>query len=114
MRYRRGVISEGLLDSMMGETLYLVSVSVTEADSFKYGSKNILVLRAINEDSCIIAASQSDKIEQVNKRYKKGEKLNVSNVNDVYVTGNGDLYATDNIRHYIVKHSSSDLVVILF
>lgn len=114
VRYRRGVISEGLLDSMMGETLYLVSVSVTEADSFKYGSKNILVLRAINEDSCIIAASQSDKIEQVNKRYKKGEKLNVSNVNDVYVTGNGDLYATDNIRHYIVKHSSSDLVVILF
>lgn len=51
---------------------------------------------------------------KVNKRYKKGEKLNVSNVNDVYVTGNGDLNATDNIRHYIVKHSSSDLVVILF
>lgn len=51
---------------------------------------------------------------KVNKRYKKGEKLNVFNVNDVYVMGNGDLNVMDNIRYYIVKYLLLDLVVILF
>lgn len=114
VRYRRGVISEELVDSMMGQTLDLDDFSVTEAESFQYGDKNIRVLRAINEDSCIIGASQLDNIEQVNKRDKKREKLNVYNVNDVYVTGNGDLYATDNSTNYIVQHSSSGSVVSLF
>lgn len=54
VRYRRGVISEGLLDFMMGEMFYLVFVFVIEVDLFKYGFKNICVLRVINEDLCII------------------------------------------------------------
>lgn len=54
VRYRRGIISEGLLDFMMGEMFDLVFVFVIEVDLFKYGFKNICVLRVINEDLCII------------------------------------------------------------
>lgn len=50
VKYRGGVINEGLLESMMGRTHDLDDISVTEADLFQYADKNILVMRAIDED----------------------------------------------------------------
>uniref|UniRef100_A0A8W8IGK9 B box-type domain-containing protein n=1 Tax=Magallana gigas TaxID=29159 RepID=A0A8W8IGK9_MAGGI len=48
VRYRRGDISEELLESMMGQTLNLYDINVSERDSFEYGCKNIFALEAIN------------------------------------------------------------------
>lgn len=82
LRYIKGGISEGLLESMMGQTFDFDDTFLTETNSFQYGDK-IHVLEAINEDTCFVGAFQSDYIEQINKKNKKGKKLNISSVNDV-------------------------------
>uniref|UniRef100_K1PPR6 Uncharacterized protein n=1 Tax=Magallana gigas TaxID=29159 RepID=K1PPR6_MAGGI len=53
VRYRRGDICEGSLDSIMGQTFDLDDFSVTETDSFQYGDKCLDVLEAIDKDICL-------------------------------------------------------------
>uniref|UniRef100_A0A8W8MDG1 B box-type domain-containing protein n=1 Tax=Magallana gigas TaxID=29159 RepID=A0A8W8MDG1_MAGGI len=79
VRYRRGDISEGSLDSIMGQTFDLDDFSVTETDSFQYGDECLDVLEAIDEDTCL----------------------------EVCVTGKGDVYVTDFYNHDIVRLSPS-------
>ncbi|XP_052706488.1 uncharacterized protein LOC128181946 [Crassostrea angulata] len=110
VRYRKGDISVGLLESMMGQTFDLNDVTVSETDSFQYGDKSIAFMEAIKEDICFIGALRSDYIKQVNKKNKTGKKLNKSNVNDVCITRNGDLYVTDSVNESIVRLSPSGAV----
>lgn len=81
-RYRGGVINEGIPESMMGQTLDLDDITVTETDSFQYGDKSIVVLEAIKKDTCFVGGLISGYIEKVDKRNKKEMIINV-NVNDV-------------------------------
>uniref|UniRef100_K1PTY3 Uncharacterized protein n=1 Tax=Magallana gigas TaxID=29159 RepID=K1PTY3_MAGGI len=101
-RYRGGVINEGILESMMGQTLDLDDITVTETDSFQYGDKSIVVLEAIKKDTCFVGGLISGYIEKVDKRNKKEMIINV-NVNDVCVTNNGDVYATEYDSDSIVR-----------
>lgn len=90
----------------MGQTFDFDDTFLTETNSFQYGDK-IHVLEAINEDTCFVGAFQSDYIEQINKKNKKGKKLNISSVNDVWVTGNDDLCIADFVNETIVRLSTS-------
>uniref|UniRef100_A0A8W8IJJ6 Tripartite motif-containing protein 2 n=1 Tax=Magallana gigas TaxID=29159 RepID=A0A8W8IJJ6_MAGGI len=112
-RYRGGVINEGILESMMGQTLDLDDITVTETDSFQYGDKSIVVLEAIKKDTCFVGGLISGYIEKVDKRNKKEMIINV-NVNDVCVTDNGDVYATDYDSDSIVRLSPSGSVSKVF
>lgn len=109
-RYRKGGISYGLLESMMGQTFDIDDITVTETDSFQYGDKSIVVMEAINEDSCFVKIAQSDYIEEVNIKNEKGKKLNIPSVNDVCVMDNGDLFVLDSVNECIVLLSSSNTV----
>uniref|UniRef100_A0A8W8IYZ2 B box-type domain-containing protein n=1 Tax=Magallana gigas TaxID=29159 RepID=A0A8W8IYZ2_MAGGI len=93
-RYKSGDISEGLLESMMGQTFDLDDFIVIETGSFQYGEKSIIFIEAINEDTCFLRGLNLDHIELVNRKNEKGTKISIS-VSDVCVTDNGDVYATD-------------------
>lgn len=56
MRYRKGDISEGLLESMMGQCFDLNDIAVSETDSFHYQDELILAMETINEDTCCRSA----------------------------------------------------------
>lgn len=98
LRYRGGIINEGSLESLMGQTFDLdsIAVEVIETKSFQYGYKPIYVLEALTEDTYIVGelASEYMYIERVNLRNKEREKLNL-NVNGVCVAVNGDVYFTN-------------------
>nr|XP_034309487.1 uncharacterized protein LOC105346241 [Crassostrea gigas] len=94
VRYRRGDISEGSLDSIMGQTFDLDDFSVTETDSFQYGDEHLYVLEAIDEDTCLTRDGKSKCFERLNIRNKKKENSNICG-NKVCVTDKGDVYVTD-------------------
>lgn len=56
VRYRKGDISEGLLESMMGQCFDLNDIAVSETDSFHYQDELNLAMEAINEDTCCRSA----------------------------------------------------------
>lgn len=114
MRYRKGDISEGLLESMMGQCFDLNDIAVSETDSFHYQDELILAMEAINEDTYLVGALNSDCIEQVNKKNKKGKTFYTSGVQDVCITDNGDLYATDSVKDCIVRLSQLDTISTAF
>uniref|UniRef100_A0A8W8MGT2 B box-type domain-containing protein n=1 Tax=Magallana gigas TaxID=29159 RepID=A0A8W8MGT2_MAGGI len=64
--YRRGDISEGSLESMMGQTFDLDDISVTETDSFQYGDECLSVLEAVDKDTCFVNDSRSEYFELIN------------------------------------------------
>uniref|UniRef100_K1R4R3 Uncharacterized protein n=1 Tax=Magallana gigas TaxID=29159 RepID=K1R4R3_MAGGI len=113
VRFRRGDISEGLLESMMGQTFDLDDFTVTETESFKYGNKDIVAIEAINEDTCFVTDPNSSYIEQVKRKNEKGTKISI-NLNDVCVTDNGDVYASECKKRSIVHLSSSGSVSTVF
>ncbi|XP_065924427.1 uncharacterized protein [Magallana gigas] len=109
VRYRRGDISEGLLESMMGQTFNLDEITVNETHSFQYGDQPIFIMGAINEDTCFVGTFLSGNIQQVNRGSENGMKFNIE-ANDVCVTDNGDVYATDYENNSIVRLSPSGSV----
>lgn len=114
VRYRKGDIREGSLESMMGQCFDLNDIVVSETDSFHYQDELILAMEAINEDTCLVGAFNSDCIEQVNKKNKKGKKVYTSGVQDVCLTDNGDLYATHSVKDCIVRLSQLDTISTAF
>lgn len=70
IRYGSGVISEELLESMMGQTFDLDDICYTETDSFQYGDKPIDVIEAVNEDRCFARKCNVGYIELVTKMNK--------------------------------------------
>lgn len=62
----------------------------------------------------VVGALNSDYIEQVNKKNKKGKKFHTSGVQDVCITDNGDLYATDSVKDCIVRLSQFDTISTAF
>lgn len=106
VRYRRGDISEGLLESMMGQTLDFDDISVNEIDSFQFEDKCLDVLEAIDKDTSLFVNVESKYFERINIRNKKKEKFDIT-VNDVCVADNGDGYATDGENNSIVRLSPS-------
>ncbi|XP_052683071.1 uncharacterized protein LOC128163495 [Crassostrea angulata] len=106
VRYRGGDISEGSLDSIMGQTFDLDDISVTETDSFQYGHTCLHVLEAIDKDICLVRAHMSKCFHRMKKRNKKIEKSNICG-NEVCVTDKGDVYVTDNTNLAIVRLSPS-------
>lgn len=113
VRYRRGDINEDVLLSIMGNIFTLHDISVTDSVSFKYGDKAIVVLQAIDEDSCYVRDSNSDYIKQVNKRNEKKNEINLK-VNDICIVENGDVFVTDGTNHSIVHLSPSGSVSEVF
>ncbi|XP_061178365.1 uncharacterized protein LOC133187006 [Saccostrea echinata] len=71
VRYSKGEVSDVVLENLIGKYCDLDDISLTETSSFKYGEEGVTLLRALCEDQCNIKQSESDYIEQVNK---KGEK----------------------------------------
>lgn len=106
LEYRRGDISEVLLESMMGQTLDLDAIAITERGLFQYGDEGIFLLEAFKEDSGFVSDTKSNYIERINIRKKKREKIKID-ANDVCVTKTGDVYVTDREKKSIVRLSSS-------
>lgn len=106
LEYRRGDISEVLLESMMGQTLDLDAIAITERGLFQYGDEGIFLLEAFKEDSGFVSDTKSNYIERINIRKKKREKIKID-ANDVCVTKTGDVYVTDRENKSIVRLSSS-------
>lgn len=117
LRYREGIINEGSLESLMGQTFDLdsIAVEVIEKKSFQYGYKPIYVLEAITEDTYIVGelASEYMYIERVNLRNKEREKLNL-NVNGVCVAEKGDVYFTNERSKSIERLGTTGSVLTAF
>ncbi|XP_065925025.1 E3 ubiquitin-protein ligase TRIM71-like [Magallana gigas] len=113
VKYRKGDINEGLLESMMGQTFDLDDFNVTETDSFQYGDEGVFIIEAINGDTSFIKGIGSGCIEKINRKNEKETKISI-NVNDVCVTDNGDLYATDFSNRSVVHLSPSGSVSTVF
>lgn len=98
---------------MMGQTFNLDEITVNETHSFQYGDQPIVAMEAINEDTCFVRGFKSGNIQQVNRGSENGMKINVK-ANDVCVTDNGDVYATDYKNKSIVRLSPSGSVSTVF
>ena len=94
LRHENGDINEAVLESMMGQTFDADQISVTETDSFQWSDKTIVVIEAMNEDTCLLRNIEMPNVEQVNKSGKKEKQFSVI-VNDVCVPNNNDVYVTD-------------------
>uniref|UniRef100_K1Q441 Uncharacterized protein n=1 Tax=Magallana gigas TaxID=29159 RepID=K1Q441_MAGGI len=106
VRYRGVDISEGSLDSIMGQTFDLDDFNLTETDSFQYGDESLYVLETIDEDTCLVRDCTSECFERMNIRLKKKEKSNICG-DEVCVTDKGDVYVTHYSNHTIVHLSQS-------
>lgn len=73
-RYRKGGISKGLLDAMMGQTIDLDDITVSETDSFNFGFGSIFALEAISEDTCFLFDIKLDNFARIDIRNKKAKK----------------------------------------
>ena len=82
LRYEAGDINEEALESMMGQTYDAEHITVTETDSFTWSSKSIVVLEAIDEDTCLLSDKDLQSVVQVKKCGKEEIKL-AENVNDL-------------------------------
>lgn len=129
VRYRAWSISEESLKTMLGQTVDLDDITVTETNSSKYGNECLTALEAISEDTCFLCDVESDYLQQINIRNKNKEKLHsiaqfnvrnkkgriiAINVNDVCLTDNGDVYATDYKIKSITRLASTDSVCTKF
>lgn len=107
IRYGSGVISEELLESMIGQTFDLDDICYTETDSFQYGDKPIDVIEAVNEDRCFARKCNVVNIELVTKMNKIENHIH-TRVNDACITDNGELYITDPDNNCIDTVSTQD------
>ena len=88
-------------------------ITVTETDSFQWRDKQIAVLKAMNEGTCLIADDESPYIEQVSKSGKIEKRFSV-NINDVCVIHNNEVYITDIYNKSISRLSPSGSVSPVF
>lgn len=75
VEYRRGDISEVLLESMMGQILDWDAITITERGLIQYGDEGIYLMEAKNEESSFVSDTKSNYIERINIRSKKERKL---------------------------------------
>ena len=108
-RYESGEINEAVLESMMGQTFDAEQITVTETDSFQWSDKLVVVLEAMNENSCLFRNTELPNVAQVSKGRKKDKEFSVY-VNDVCVTDNYEAYVTDYKNKSISRLSLSGSV----
>ena len=113
LRHEGGDINETMLESMMGQTFDANQVTVTEADSFQWGDKAIIVLEAMNEETCLLRNIEEPKVKQVNKGGKKEKKFSVA-INDACVTDKNEIYVSDLKNKSISRLSPSGSVSMVF
>ncbi|XP_062576262.1 uncharacterized protein LOC134238164 [Saccostrea cucullata] len=113
MKYRKGEITHGFLDSMIGKTFDFDDIVLAETHTFEYGNKRIIAMKAFSENQCYITEIDSDFIEQINKDGEKEKKFSIS-PNDLCVTDIGDVYITnyedDSITHLSKSGAVSKVV----
>ena len=112
LRHEGGDINNTVLESMMGQTFDAEQITVTETDSFQCSDKPIIVLDAMNEDTCFIRQVESPYVEQVNKCGKKEKQFSVI-VHGVCVIDINDVYVTDYKNNSISRLSLSGSVFTL-
>uniref|UniRef100_K1QPY3 Uncharacterized protein n=1 Tax=Magallana gigas TaxID=29159 RepID=K1QPY3_MAGGI len=113
VEYRRGDISEVLLESMMGQILDWDAITITERGLIQYGDEGIYLMEAINEESSFVSDTKSNYIERINIRSKKREKIKID-ANDACVTKQGDVYVTDRKNNSIVRLFSTGSISKVF
>nr|XP_022336251.1 uncharacterized protein LOC111132719 [Crassostrea virginica] len=94
LRHEGGDINEAVLESMTGQTFDAEQITVTETDSFQSDEEQIIVLEAMNEETCLLADDESPCVKQFNKSGKKEKQFSID-VNDVCITENNQVYFTD-------------------
>ncbi|XP_062569727.1 uncharacterized protein LOC134231778 [Saccostrea cucullata] len=109
VRFTRGEINDDSLESLVGKTIDLDDIGVTEINSFQFGDKPITVLEAFSEEQCYLRQSHTKYTEKVNQQGKKTQQLNII-PNDVCMTENGDDYFTDLSNKSIRRLSPSGSV----
>lgn len=115
VRYRKGNIIEKSLESMamMGETFDFDDITATETNSFLYGDYTVVVMEAINEETCYLESLISNHFEKVNK-CNESEKRMKMHVSGVCVTDDVVVFATDYNSSSIVRLSLSNSVSTTF
>ena len=108
-----GDINETVLESMMGQTIDVEQITVSETDSFQWLDYPISVLGAINEERCFLRNTELPNVIQVNKSGEKEIQFSVY-VGDVCVTDNNDVFVTDYINKFISRLSYSGSVSPVF
>ncbi|XP_062599209.1 uncharacterized protein LOC134260672 [Saccostrea cucullata] len=95
VRYSKGKTSGDILEKMVGKTLDIDDINLTETSVFHYGytCKRIFSLRAVGEDQCYVRQCWSPYTEQVNKDGDKKHKYSIEML-DLCVTDSGDVYFT--------------------
>ena len=109
LRYKSGDINEAVLESMMGQTFDTEQITVTDTDLFQWSDKLVVVLEAMNENSCLFRNTELPNVAQVSKGRKKDKEFSVY-VNDVCVTDNYEAYVTDYKNKSISRLSLSGSV----
>ena len=109
LRYKSGDINEAVLESMMGQTFDTEQITVTDTDLFQWSDKLVVVLEAMNENSCLFRNTELPNVAQVSKGGKKDKEFSVY-VNDVCVTDNYEAYVTDYKNKSISRLSLSGSV----
>ncbi|XP_062574109.1 uncharacterized protein LOC134235950 [Saccostrea cucullata] len=94
VRFTRGEIKEDYLNSVVGKTIDLDNIAVTQINSFQYGNDQISVLETFSEDQCYIREYQSQYLEKVNKEGEKEQKISFT-LYDLCVAETGEVYFTD-------------------
>ncbi|XP_062616449.1 uncharacterized protein LOC134278149 [Saccostrea cucullata] len=109
VRYIKGEISDFVLKNMIGNTLDLDDISLTETNTFKYGDN--IVFLALCEDLCYIGNIKIllPYTEQVSKEGEIEHTYNIT-ANDVCVTDTSDVYFTNYSNNSISCLSSSGSV----
>ncbi|XP_062572774.1 uncharacterized protein LOC134234737 [Saccostrea cucullata] len=108
-RFTRGEINDDLVESLVGKTLHLDSITVTQTNSFQYGGESIFVLKAFSEFQCYIKNVISNYTEKVDNNGAIKHRYNIC-PNDLCMTGNSDVYFTDNKNKLITILSPSGSV----
>ncbi|XP_062573387.1 uncharacterized protein LOC134235280, partial [Saccostrea cucullata] len=109
VRFTRGEIKDDLVESLIGKTLHLDSITVTQTNSFQYGDKSISILEAFSEVQCYISNALSKYTEKVDNNGAIRHRYSI-NPYDMCMTGNSDVYFTDYINKSIALLSTSGSV----
>ncbi|XP_062573385.1 uncharacterized protein LOC134235276 [Saccostrea cucullata] len=105
VRFTRGVFNDDFVVSLVGKTLNLDYITVTQTNSFEYGNASISLLEAFGEDQCYIKDTLSDYIDEIND---KGEIINgfIIDLYDLCTIGNSNIYVT-NYSNYSIDAVST-------
>ena len=96
-KYECGNINEETLQSMMGQIIQFdyENIAVAETNSLQWGNEPIELLKAIDEDTCLLSADLVNVI-QLNKHQAEKEKQFkvIAGLRDICVTDNTEIYIT--------------------